>query len=199
VATNISINHLKQRSRWNVSAQDVCRESLTSDKQAQTQFIEACNRSTRNHYEITEHIDFCFTCIAKTLTIEQQIAILLKDVIDLKVKEIAQILSLTEAKTKHLLRDARTMMSEIFKGRCSLINKNGTCYQCSELQGIFNPERDAEHEIRKLELAKKPEKKTPSQLYKLRKEIVQSISPTESGGSELHDLLMQHMKKVNKL
>lgn len=198
IATNISINHLKKRARWNVNAQDVCRESLTSDRQAQSQFIEACSRSTRNHYEIAEHIDFCFTCISNTLVIEQQIALLLKDVIDLKVKEIAGILNLTEAKTKHLVRDARLAMTEIYKSRCSLINKSGTCYQCSELQGIFNPERDAVHEIRKLELAKKPERKTQAQLYKLRKEIIQSISPTESGGSELHDLLMQHMKRVNK-
>jgi RNA polymerase sigma-70 factor, ECF subfamily len=199
VATNLALNYMKLRKRWSISTQDVCRESLIKDKKVQAQFVEASKQGTRNHYDITEHIDFCFTCISKTLTIEQQTALLLKDVVDLKIKEIATILNLPEGKTKHLVREARVTMSSIYKGRCSLINKNGTCYQCTELSGLFNPERDARHEVMKLELAKNPEKKTQPSLYKLRKEIVQAVHPTEAVGADLHDLLLRHLKKVNEL
>ena len=55
------------------------------------------------------------------------------------MKEIAQIMNQTEAMVKYYLRVARSKMIEVFDQRCSLINKQGICYQCTELNGIFNP------------------------------------------------------------
>ena len=40
---------------------------------------------------------------------------------------------------------ARTI--EIFDQRCSLINKQGICHQCTELNGIFNPKQKAQEEL----------------------------------------------------
>jgi len=40
---------------------------------------------------------------------------------------------------KYYLHAGRSKMIGIFDGRCALINKEGVCHQCSELNGIFNP------------------------------------------------------------
>lgn len=199
VATNMSLNRLKQKKRWNLDAQDTCRDSLVNNPEVQQQFAKSCQESTYNQYEIKEHIDFCFTCIAHTIPIEQQLALLLKDTLVFKVKEISEVLGLTDGKIKHLLRDGRNTMVKIYKGRCSLINRNGTCYQCTELQGIFNPESDTQRELMKVEMAQKAETKNEKELYQLRAEIIDTVNPMNANGRDLHNLLMQHMKKVNKL
>jgi len=55
---------------------------------------------------------------------------------------------------KHLLHDARKSMVNIFDNCCALVNKNGTFHQCSELNGIFNPEQDARQALLKIEMVK---------------------------------------------
>jgi len=63
----------------------------------------------------------------------------LKEVYGFKVHEIAVIMDQTEAMVKCYLHVSRRRMIEIYDGRCSLINKQGICHQCTELNGIFNP------------------------------------------------------------
>ena len=65
-----------------------------------------------------EHIDYCFTCMSKTLPIENQVALILKDIYDFQIKEICLILGKTEGVVKHLLNDARNIMTGIFENRC---------------------------------------------------------------------------------
>jgi RNA polymerase sigma-70 factor (ECF subfamily) len=67
-------------------------------------------------YEMKEHMDFCFTCISKTLLIENQVALILKDIYDFQVREIGLILGKTEGVIKHLLNDARNIMTGYFRG-----------------------------------------------------------------------------------
>jgi len=99
------------------------------------------NHSAQGRYEVKEHIDFCFPCISKTLTIEEQVAIILKDNYTFSRTEIAQVLSKTEDVVKHLLFSDRKMMIEFFDSRCVLINKKGVCHQCTEQAGAFDPKQ----------------------------------------------------------
>ncbi len=71
------------------------------------------------------------------MLIEQQLALMLADIYDFKVIEISEILNVTAGVVKHLLHDARTTMESIFEHRCALINKQGVCHQCSELNGLI--------------------------------------------------------------
>lgn len=199
IATNLSYNHLEKKKRWNMDAQDVCRDSLVNDSDAQSSFMGKVMTSKHNQYEIKEHIDFCFTCISKTLSIEQQLALMLTDIYDFKVREVAEIMDRTEAKVKHYLRDARNNMSSIFEHRCALINKEGTCHQCAELQGIFDPKVDTYREAMKLKMVKDAKDSSKEDLFQLREAIVNPINPVDNKGMDLHDALMQHMKKVNNL
>jgi RNA polymerase sigma-70 factor (ECF subfamily) len=199
IATRLSINHLNQKKRWKTNAQDECRDSLVNNPEEQKNFVVKVVKSTHNYYDVKEHIDFCFTCINKTLTIEKQIALLLKNVYEFKVKEVAEIMNKSLGQVKHLLVDARKEMTEIFEGRCALINQKGTCHQCSELQGLFNPKVDFHREAMKLEMVKDAENRDKDSLFDLREELVKNINPLESRGTDLHDYFMQHLKKVNEL
>lgn len=199
IATRLAINRLNQKKKWEVNAQDKCRDSLVSDPELQQDFASKVTRSTHNQYVIKEHIDFCFTCINKTLAIDKQVVVLLKNVYSFKVGEVAQIMGKTIGQVKHLLLDARKEMTDIFEGRCALINKIGVCHQCSELQGLFNPRADYHREAEKLHLVKHMNDADRDKLYQLREELVRQINPLKGEGADLHDLFMRHMKKVNEL
>ncbi len=133
--------------------------------------------SPQGAYEMKEHIDYCFTCISKTLPIENQVALILMNIYDFQVKEISVILNKTDAVIKHLLNDARNTMTDIFEHRCALINKNGVCHQCSHINEIFNPKQNQQEELMKLELVKASTKYNREQLFTLRMLLVKAIDP----------------------
>ena len=69
--------------------------------------------SPQGNFEIKEHIAFCFTCVSKSLPLEQQLALLLKEAYGFSVKETAQILDQTDAMVKYYLHTSRSKMIEI--------------------------------------------------------------------------------------
>jgi RNA polymerase sigma-70 factor (ECF subfamily) len=194
IATNLAYDHLRKLKRWPVDAQDQgAHLAITTPEIAQT-FRVVHQASGAGAYEIKEHIDFCFTCISKTLPIENQVALILKDVYDFPVKEICIILDKTDGVVKHLLLDARETMTNIFDNRCALVNKNGACEQCSQLNGIFNPKQDQQEALMKLELVKESKKFDRAELFKLRTTLVKAIDPLQATGTDLHDIILRCTK-----
>ena len=116
---------------------------------------------------------------------------MLKDVYDFSVAEICHILNTTEGVVKYLLQDGRNTMTAIFDRRCALVNKNGICHQCSELNGWFNPKQNQQEELMKLDLVKGSKKFDRDELYRLRANLVKSIDPIRSNGSDLQDILLR--------
>lgn len=86
-----------------------------------------------------------------------------------------QIVDNTEAMVKYYLHTARSKMIQLFDGRCALVNKEGVCHQCSELNGIFNPKQNLQEELVKIEMARKAEKADKEHLFDLRMKVVQGI------------------------
>ena len=150
--------------------------------------------SAQGNTENKEHITFCFTCVTKSLPLEQHLVLLLKEVYAFKVKEIAGIIDNTEAMVKYFLHVARSKMTEVFDHRCALINKEGVCHQCTELNGIFNPKQNAQEELAKIEMVRAAEDRSKEELFDLRAKIVESIDPFESGAAELQ---LRHLKHNN--
>src|SRR5689334_20883227 len=143
IASNLAKDLLRSKKRWPETVTDICREEVLGNRQFLQEAIHIRQTSPQGQFEIKEHIAFCFTCVSKSLPLEQHLALLLKEVYGFKVTEIAQILNQTEAMVKYYLHVGRSRMIEIFDRRCSLINKEGVCYQCTELNGIFNPKQKA--------------------------------------------------------
>ena len=87
-------------------------------------------------------------------------------------------------------------MIDIFDKRCALINKEGVCHQCSELNGVFNPKQNFEIEKNKIEMARIAEKGDKQHLLDLRLQIVREIDPFQSAGSDLQIQHLEHNRKV---
>jgi len=197
IGANLAKDHLRSKKRWAVEAQDNCKSLIGSSPNLAAGLRHINSTSEYGKYEIEEHIDFCFTCISKSLIIEQQLALMLADIYDFKVKEISEILNVTAGVVKHLLHDARAKMEDIFEHRCALINKQGVCHQCSELNGLGNTKAETQRKIAALELVKASRTVDKKILFKMRAEIVKSIDPLNSKGVDLHDFLLQITHRAN--
>ena len=97
---------------------------------------------------------------------------------------------------KYYLHTGRSKMINVFEGRCALINKEGVCHQCSELNGIFNPKQKAQEEIMKIEMAREAEKGDKEQLFDLRMAILREIVPFKSKAAELQLHHLEHNRQV---
>jgi RNA polymerase sigma-70 factor (ECF subfamily) len=190
IATNLAYDHLRKLKRWKADAQDLGADLAIGSEEVRKVFWIAHDTSGAGAYEMREHIDFCFTCTSKSLPIENQVALILKDIYDFQIKEICLILGKTEGVIKHLLNDARNTMTGIFEHRCALINKNGVCHQCSHINEIFNPKQDQQEQLMKLDLVKGSKKYNREELFTLRTLLVKAIDPLHSLGTDLHEAIM---------
>ncbi len=196
IASNLARDLLRSKKRWPENVTDICREAALQNREFFEQAMTIRHTSPQGNFEIKEHIAFCFTCVAKSLPLEQQLVLLLKEVYDFKVKEIAVIADLSEAMVKYYLHTARASMIEIFDKRCSLINKEGICHQCTELNGIFNAKQDQKAEVAKLELVKAADNPDKEHLLQLRMEVLKGLDPYESGAAELQLHHLEHNRQV---
>lgn len=97
---------------------------------------------------------------------------------------------------KYYLHVGRNKMIELFDYRCSLINKEGVCHQCTELNGIFNPKQNQEEERIKIKMVRAAEDESKEVLFALRMKILQELDPFESGASELQLHHLEHNRQV---
>lgn len=191
IATNLAYNLLKKRKRWTPDVSEQAKNLVLNNASVYQSIEQVATTSTAASYDIKEHIDTCFTCIAKNLPIENQVALILKDIYDFSVKEIMIILNKSEGVVKYLIQDARKTMINIFDKRCALVNKNGVCHQCSELNGWFNPQQNQQEALMKIQLIKDSKKYNREELYEMRAKLVKNIDPLRSEGNELQEILLQ--------
>ncbi len=196
IASNLARDLLRSKKRWPETVTDICREESLGNPQFFQEALQIRQTSPQGNFEIKEHIALCFTCVSKSLPLEQQLALLLREVYGFSMKEIASILNQTEAMVKYYLHTSRSRMIEVFDQRCSLINKQGICHQCTELNGIFNPKQKVQEELVKIEMAKDAENKSKEELFDLRMKILQELDPFESGAAELQLHHLEYNRQV---
>ena len=196
IASNLAIDNLRKKKRWPEDVTDICKEAATKNPTHFQEAMQIIQTSEYAKFEIREHIAFCFTCISKSLPLEQHLCLLLKEVYDFKVKEVAQILKTTDALVKYHLHTARQKMIEVFDGRCALINQEGVCHQCTEINGIFNPKQNMQEELMKIKMVKAAEKGDKQHLFDLRMDVLKGIDPFSSGAHELQLHHLEHNRRV---
>lgn len=189
IASNLSIDWLRTKKRWTENAQDEAKRLSLTDETYREKYLHINHTSPAGNFDFKEHINFCFTCISKTLPIEEQVTLILKDIYEFKVDEISKILETPAGTIKHWLFVSRRSMTDIFDRRCALVNKTGVCYQCSELNGLFNPKKPLPANPFPADVGKE-------ELYKMRAELIRGINPTSSNGSDLEDEIMQVLRKA---
>jgi RNA polymerase sigma-70 factor (ECF subfamily) len=196
IASNLARDLLRSKQRWPENVTDICKEAALKNPRFFQEAMQLRETSPQGKFEIKEHIALCFTCVSKSLPLEQHLTLLLKEVYGFKVKEIAQIMDQTEAMVKYYLHVGRSRMIEVFDRRCSLINKQGICHQCTELNGIFNPKQKEQEELVKVEMARDAANKNKEELFDLRLKILQELDPFESGAAELQLHHLEHNRQV---
>ena len=196
IASNLARDLIKAKKRWPENVTDICKDAALGNRQFFREAMQIRQTSPQGNFEIKEHIAFCFTCVSKSLPLEGHLVLLLKEIYGFKVREIAQILQMSEAMVKYHLHVSRSKMIEIFDHRCSLINKQGICHQCTELNGIFNPRQNAQEELVKIEMAREAESRNNEELFDLRMKILQELDPFESGAAELQLHHLEHNRQV---
>ncbi len=196
IASNLARDLLRAKKRWPENVTDICKDAALSDREFFQEAMRIRQTSPQGNFEIKEHVAFCFTCVSRSLPLEQQIALFLKEVYGFKVQEIAIIMEQSEAMVKYYLHVSRGRMIEVFDQRCALINKQGVCHQCTELNGIFNPKQKAQEEIVKIEMARDAENKDKETLFDLRMKILQELDPFESGAAALQ---LHHLEQNRKV
>jgi RNA polymerase sigma-70 factor (ECF subfamily) len=199
IAANLARDLLRTKKLWPLNAMDLAKEeSLKHPDIHLAKFLSVNANSPQGAFEVQEHISFCFTCIGKTLPVDQQTALLLKDVYDHRIEDVAAIMDISEGVAKHLVHDGRKTMTEIFDKKCALVNQHGVCHQCSELNGIFNPRQDFQQKLMKLGLGKSQRKNATDadRLFELRTKLVKAIDPFESSGAELQFCHLEHVSST---
>jgi len=191
IGTHMAYDFLKKRNRWAVDILDQAKETAGKHKYVRDYLKQSSENDVHGRFDLAEHIDFCFTCISKTLPIEQQVALILTDIYDFKAKEVALILNKGEAAVKHYIRFARETMIEIYDNRCALVNKKGICHQCSQLNNWLNPKQNFQVQKMKIELIKQGESGDKKELFRLRESLVKNINPLKADGNDLHESFMK--------
>ena len=196
IASNLARDLLRSKKRWPENVTDICKDAALGNRHFFQEAIHIRQTSSQGNFEIKEHIAFCFTCVSKSLPLEGHLVLLLKEIYGFKVKEIAQILQMSESMVKYHLHVSRSKMIEVFDQRCSLINKQGICYQCTELNGIFNPKQKVQEELVKIEMAREAKNRSKDELFDLRTKILRELDPFESGAAELQLHHLEHNRQV---
>ena len=196
IASNLARDLLRSQKRWPENVTDICKDAALSNREFFQEAMTIRQTSPQGHFEIKEHIAFCYTCVSRSLPLEQQLTVFLREVYKFRVKEIAVIIKQSEAMVKYHLHVGRKKMIEIFDHRCSLINKEGVCYQCTELNGIFNPKQEAAEELAKIKLVRDADDKSKEELFDLRMKILEELDPFESAAAELQLAHLEHNRQV---
>ena len=196
IASNLAKDLLKSKKRWPENVTDICREKALENPEFFREAMHIREHSAQGAFEMREHITFCFTCIAKSLPLEQQLVLLLKEVHTFTLVEIAEIMDISEAMSKYYLHTSRGKMMDVFDHRCSLINKEGVCHQCSELNGIFNPKQVDQEERMKIKMVRDAKDQDKEKLFDLRTEILRELDPFQSGAAALQLHHLEHNKSV---
>lgn len=196
IASNLAKDHFRTKNRWPADAQDKCKTLIGTTHELAQQLKDVHHNTEFGRYEIREHIDYCFTCIMKTLPLEQHIALMLADIYSFRVKEVTVIMQTTEGVVKHWLHNARTTMQKIFGHRCALINKEGICHQCSELNGFNNSRAETQRIVAEMELVKAAADPEKNNLFAIRSQLVKAIDPFYENGVSFHDFLLQQTTRA---
>lgn len=196
IATHLAYNQLKKKKRWVQDVKIQAKELVLNNESLRGEIQKVNSISEYGKFEIREHIDTCFTCMAKNLPIENQVVVILKDIYDFSIKEIMTIINKSEGQVKYALQLGRKTLTDIFEKRCALVNKKGVCNQCSELNGWFNPKQNQQEEKMKLQLEKEAEDLSAKELFKLRVKLVKHIDPLRSAGNELQEILLNCNRMV---
>ncbi|MCP4499072.1 MAG: hypothetical protein GY822_03785 [Deltaproteobacteria bacterium] len=143
-------------------------------------------------FEAKEHIAFCFSCVGRSLEPEQQLALILRDVVDLSIAESAKVAGVTKSVFRHRLAAAREQMEFAFEGLCVRVSKKGVCHQCSGLRSTFDVDKHGSE----VPITHDDDANIS---YRKRLRVVQDADLEFGATSGLHSLLFRRLAAIERI
>lgn len=137
IGTNLALDHLRRHSTWRETVLLEAREQAIDDEDFVAESKALCG-SPEMASIAREHLAMCLSCTLRNLLPQWAAAILLVEVYGFTLDEAARILDASPLQAKNWVQSARARLRDKYASTCALINKQGVCYQCSELSEFFN-------------------------------------------------------------
>ncbi len=180
IGANLAVDFLRKQKRWRLQAQVAYANECLADESL-AQEIGQVYAQPGFSYDVFEHVSYCFSCVGRSLNADEYAAVVLREVLGLSNRESANALGVSESVLRHRLSAGRQLMSESFEGLCSLVNKQGVCYQCKGLRDIAPTERRGPPPPEDLDLEK-------------RLRLISGLPATQET-QELHDLFWRRTRE----
>ncbi|GMV14434.1 MAG: RNA polymerase sigma factor [Polyangiaceae bacterium] len=136
VATNLALDHLRKHSTWREGVLGETRGRAEAD----AGFV-ASSRLMAGSPELKtiakDHLAVCFACTLRNLRSEESAALLLKEVYDFTVDEVARVMGASFGQAKAWIQSARAQLKAKYDVSCALVAQQGVCFQCVELDRFF--------------------------------------------------------------
>lgn len=136
VATNLAIDELRRHSNRRETLMADLRDAAESDPA----FVARSNQligTPETRSIAREHVAACFSCVLSRLPGPRAACVLLREVFGFSVDETAAILGASANQAKNWLQEGRARMTATYDDTCALVNKQGVCHQCVELDGFM--------------------------------------------------------------
>lgn len=136
VATNLALDHLRKHSTWREGVLGETRGRAEAD----AGFV-ASSRLMAGSPELKtiakDHLAVCFACTLRNLRSEESAALLLKEVYDFTVDEVARVMGASFGQAKAWIQSARAQLKAKYDVSCALVAQQGVGFQCVELDRFF--------------------------------------------------------------
>ena len=97
---------------------------------------------------IREMRDGCFLAMTRKLTLNQRVVFSLVEMFGMSLKDVAEILNISESASKALLYRARLHLDQFFSNKCQWINETNPC-QCEAYLSFQTEKETRKKEVRK--------------------------------------------------
>ncbi|MEM7436504.1 MAG: RNA polymerase sigma factor [Myxococcota bacterium] len=133
IGSRLAIDHLRRQKRWRVRAQVAYGNECGRDPELGGE-VQRALAAPDEVFDVREHISYCFSCVGRSLNPDEYGAVVLREIAGLSNREAAKTVGVTESVLRHRLAAGRRVLADAFDDLCSLVNKNGVCYQCQGLR-----------------------------------------------------------------
>lgn len=140
VATNLALDHLRKHSTWREGVLDETRGRAGEDAGfvAESRLLAG---SAEMKTIAKDHLAVCFACTLRNLRHEESAALLLKEVYDFTVDEVARVMGASFGQAKGWIQSARAQLKAKYDASCALVAQEGVCFQCVELDRFFQADQ----------------------------------------------------------
>jgi len=199
IAASSALEYLREQKQWDPDAQLRASGRAGEDSPMRRRLEKLHNSSPHTSFQIREHIDFCFTCMGRTLPPRELASLLLAEVHGFSSEEGAEALGDSGRVFRFRVQQARDTLVDHYETRCALINQQGTCTQCTGLDTLLHGDRrHTEKALFQIGLEPHPDAAERAATFPQRLAIVREIDPLHAEGAKLHDFLMKLTREVNR-